>query len=111
MEDYRATWNSAEMQSIRRELLRGRFHDYCLRSSSCPIVRKAEEAQLLPPWQRVLVKGRHVWARFNRETGEVPNRYFYFPVKRAVIRGRRALTQRGYIGKHSRRLWAEWRGR
>ena len=48
MDSYRETWNSPEMQAIRSSLLEGRFHDYCLRSSACPIVRKSNEAGVLP---------------------------------------------------------------
>lgn len=88
MEEYRSAWNSSLMQAIRRELLRGRFHDYCLHSAACPIVRKAEQAKLLPAPQRLLQRGRHWWWRFNRMTGERPNRYLYLPIKRTLLRAR-----------------------
>ena len=48
MESYRETWNSPEVQAIRSSLLQGQFHDYCLRSPACPIVRKSNEAGILP---------------------------------------------------------------
>ena len=86
MEEYGQAWNSPKMQAIRRELLAGRFHDYCLRSTACPIVRKSEQAKLLPPGQRVLMRARHLWWKLNRETGERPNRYVYLPIKRALKR-------------------------
>ena len=95
MEQYGSAWNSPKMQAIRRELLAGRFHDYCLRSTACPIVRKSEEAHLLPADQRWLMRARHIWWRFNRETGERPNRWVYLPVKRALSRLRRATPTTG----------------
>ena len=58
MDSYRETWNSPEMQAIRSSLLEGRFHDYCLRSSACPIVRKSNEAGVLPVQQRALLRAR-----------------------------------------------------
>jgi pyruvate-formate lyase-activating enzyme len=74
MTDYRAAWNGELMQSIRSELLQGRFHDYCLRSTACPIVRKSEAAAVLPTRQRWLMKARHAWWRLNRDTGGWPQR-------------------------------------
>jgi hypothetical protein len=53
MDRYREAWNGPTMQSIRRELLRGRFHGYCHDSPDCPIVKKAAEARELPPRERV----------------------------------------------------------
>ena len=52
MGDYRETWNSRVMQKIRRELLKGRFHQYCLDSPACPILRKSdhvEDSRLVRP--------------------------------------------------------------
>ena len=43
MEGYREAWNSPLLQDIRGQLLQGRFHEYCLRSPACPIVRQAGE--------------------------------------------------------------------
>lgn len=86
MQDYRQAWNSPLMQGIRRELLGGRLHDYCLRSTSCPIVRKWEATAMLPLRQRVLMRARHAWWRLNRDTHDVPNKYVYFPV-RALVAG------------------------
>jgi len=94
MEQYREAWNSTKMQAIRRELVAGRFHDYCLRSTACPIVRKSENAHLLPPGQQWFLRARHLWWRFNRETGERPNRWFYLPLKRAAARIRRHRAHR-----------------
>ncbi len=86
MDEFREAWNSTTMQAIRGELLGGRFHDYCLRSTACPIVRKSEEARLLPPSQRMLMRARHVWWRLNRATGDRPSRYVHLPIKRALKR-------------------------
>ena len=61
MEEYRTAWNSPVMQSIRGELLEGRFHDYCLRSAACPIVRKHQAAHVLPAHQRLYLQARHWW--------------------------------------------------
>jgi pyruvate-formate lyase-activating enzyme len=111
MEDYRSVWNSPAMQAIRGELLRGRFHSYCLHSTSCPIVRKLAETRQLPLHQRLMLRGRHVWGPINRAMGDWPNQFVYFPLKRTALRVQRAATQRGYIRRHSRRLLAKWRGR
>jgi hypothetical protein len=71
-EEHREAWNSPVMQAIRGELLDGRFHDYCLRSRSCPIVRKFDQAKILPFSQRATLKAREYWARLNRRLGGVP---------------------------------------
>ena len=110
MEEYRQTWNSPELQAIRGELLAGRFHSYCMRSLACPIVRKLEQANLLPLRQQALLRGQHVWLRFNRVVNDLPNRYFLFPIKRTGLRIHRAFTQPGYIAKHSRRLLGKYLG-
>jgi hypothetical protein len=110
MEEYRQTWNSPELQAIRRELLAGRFHSYCMRSPACPIVRKLEQANLLPLRQQALLRGQHVWLRFNRVVNDLPNRYFLFPIKRTGLRIHRAFTQPGYVAKHSRRLLGKYLG-
>jgi wyosine [tRNA(Phe)-imidazoG37] synthetase (radical SAM superfamily) len=70
MEDYRKVWNSPEVQAIRGELLQGRFHDYCLKSPACPIVRKSEHAGLLPMHQRARLQGRHWWGQLNHLTDD-----------------------------------------
>jgi hypothetical protein len=41
MDEYREAWNSTLLQEIRRDLVAGTLHAYCLESTSCPIVRKA----------------------------------------------------------------------
>jgi hypothetical protein len=76
MEEYRTAWNSPVMQGIRGELLNGRFHDYCLRSTACPIVRKFDQAKALPFRQRLLLKSRESWARLDRRLGGSLNRWW-----------------------------------
>ncbi len=105
MNEYREAWNSPLMRGIRGELLEGCFHDYCLRSPACPIVRKSEEAATLPFRQRWLLRARHVWWRFNRDTRGLPNRYVYFPVRWTAIRVRRAVTDPSYIPRITARLF------
>ena len=40
MSDWKETWNSAELQEIRRHLSRGELSPYCLESLGCPIVQR-----------------------------------------------------------------------
>jgi sulfatase maturation enzyme AslB (radical SAM superfamily) len=68
MENYREAWNSQVIQDIRLELTAGRFHTYCLQSTSCPIVRRSQQADALPPGQAAYMRARRLWARFNRLT-------------------------------------------
>jgi MoaA/NifB/PqqE/SkfB family radical SAM enzyme len=89
MEEFRTAWNSPLLQDIRRELLHGRFHDYCLKSAACPIVRKNQEAALLPARQRARMAVRRAWTRLNRDTGNWPNEHIYLPLRRAWQRARR----------------------
>jgi sulfatase maturation enzyme AslB (radical SAM superfamily) len=110
MKDYRQAWNSSTMQAIRAELLQGRFHDYCLRSPACPIVRKSEEAATMPLRQRLLMRARHVWWRFNRDTNNLPYRFVYFPFQWTASRLYRALTDPRYSAQHARRVWRKITG-
>jgi len=91
MESYRETWNSPEVQAIRASLLQGQFHDYCLRSPACPIVRKSNEAGILPFRQRALLRARVVWAVVNRRFGAVPNR-IWGPIRRGFHVAHMAVT-------------------
>jgi pyruvate-formate lyase-activating enzyme len=68
MENYREAWNSQVIQDIRSELTAGRFHTYCLQSTSCPIVRRSQQADALPRGQAVYMRARRVWSRVNRMT-------------------------------------------
>jgi pyruvate-formate lyase-activating enzyme len=94
MEEFRTAWNAPLLQDIRRELLHGRFHDYCLKSAACPIVRKNQEAALLPARQRARMAVRRAWTRFNRDTGNWPNDRIYLPLLRAWQRARRVVPAR-----------------
>jgi hypothetical protein len=91
MDEYRETWNSAEVQAIRASLLDGRFHDYCLRSPACPIVRKSDEAGILPRHQRLLLHARAAWSALNRRTWGVPN-MVWRPVRRGISAAHTAVT-------------------
>jgi MoaA/NifB/PqqE/SkfB family radical SAM enzyme len=110
MEEYREAWNSPLMQGIRGELLQGRFHDYCLRSPACPIVRKSEQAHTLPLQQQAVLKARHVWWRLNRDFGNVPNRVWQ-PVKWAVVVARRSVSEPRYVRHHVKRILFKALGR
>ncbi len=111
MNEYREAWNSPLVQEIRSELLKGRFHDYCLHSVACPVVRKAEHAATLPLRQRLLVRARHMWGRLNRDTNNAPRRYVYFPLSWFGVRLRRAATDPSYIAHHAGRLIGKTSGR
>ena len=40
MTEWEKTWNSAQLQEIRRHLSRGKLSPYCLESLGCPIVQR-----------------------------------------------------------------------
>lgn len=77
MHDYREAWNAPLMQAIRSELADGRLHSYCLRSLSCPIVRKSEQSHDLTAGQSAYMRARHLWHRINRATGGRAATYVY----------------------------------
>ncbi len=99
MDQYREVWNSPVVQAIRHDLARGRFHQYCLDSPACPVVRKARQiedrwrasrpaaAGLVGQWRRAL------WA--SQWTG---------------IRLRRTFTDPSYVRHHVRRVWTRLLG-
>jgi len=107
METYRETWNSPEVQAIRASLLQGQFHDYCLRSPACPIVRKSNEAGILPLRQRALLRARLAWAVMNRHSLSVPDRLRTL-VRRGLHAGHMAVTD---PRRFARRLGDVTRGR
>ena len=74
MDAYRETWNSDTVQGIRRELASGRFHEYCLSSEACPIVRKSSHAQALTPPERTFLAFKRLWQRADRVAFGVPGR-------------------------------------
>ncbi|MGE5243129.1 MAG: radical SAM protein [Betaproteobacteria bacterium] len=103
MDQYREAWNGPLVQAIRAELSEGRFHDYCLRSPACPIVRKSVESRSLPVYQLARVRIRRWWAHVDHATGGAAGK-----VQRAVywvaIRAFRAATDPAYVARHARRL-------
>jgi len=76
MDGYREAWNSPLVQAIRGELAQGRFHDYCLRSPACPIVRKAQQAQELPAAQTATLRAREIRTEVDRLTGGSAGRVY-----------------------------------
>ena len=103
MDGYRAAWNSPIIQAIRGELAQGRFHDYCLRSPACPIVRKSQQAHELPAAQAFRLRARQLFARVNRVGRGVPGRLSH-PVRWVGHRLYRAATEPRYVRHHVRRL-------
>jgi len=74
LEDYATAWNSPLVQGIREHLGRGSFHNYCLLSPACPIVRKSEHAHTLPARYRRLWMLWRAWQKLNAWTGGIPRR-------------------------------------
>jgi len=103
MSQHREAWNSPVLQAIRGELAAGRFHDYCLRSPSCPIIRKSEKAHALPASQMFRLRARKLWNRLDRMTGGAWGKA-YRGTKWVAIRAARALTSPSYVGHHAKRL-------
>jgi len=91
MEGYRDAWNSPEVQAIRAELAQGRFHQYCLNSPACPIVRKAHEAAELTPAQTARLETRRLWLKVDRAGQGWPGRIYRLGKRTA----RRALGRPG----------------
>jgi hypothetical protein len=87
MDGYREAWNAPLVQAVRAELAQGRFHDYCLRSPACPIVRKAQQAQELPATQAATLRARELRTEVDRLTGGSAGRVY-----RAGKRVFRAIT-------------------
>jgi len=85
MNGYREAWNSPLLQAIRGELAAGRFHEYCLKSPACPIVRKVSEAGELPSQDTRYVNVRRLWHKANRALGGVPSALLR-PLKGPVVR-------------------------
>lgn len=92
-DDFREAWNGPLLQAIRRDLVAGRFHDYCLRSPACPVVRKADHSARLPFRQRSLIRVRRAWQRLNRVTANVPSRWFGFARRQAARVLRRVCSR------------------
>jgi MoaA/NifB/PqqE/SkfB family radical SAM enzyme len=103
MDGYREVWNSRPLQAIRRALAAGRFHSYCLRSTSCPVVRKWQHRGRLPFLQDALLRARHQWHRFDRVLYGVPGRVAG-PVLWVGVRIGRAVRDPAYLPRHIARL-------
>jgi pyruvate-formate lyase-activating enzyme len=63
MSEFKAAWNGPLMQDIRRELLKGRFHQYCFDSPDCPIVKKSAAGHDLSLGQEAHLASRRWLAR------------------------------------------------
>ena len=103
MDQYRAAWNSDVLRDIRHELAEGRFHDYCVKSVACPIIRKAHEAHALPAGQELMLRVRRVVNRVDRATHGGVGR----TVENLRWVGARlvtAATHPSYVLRHTRRL-------
>jgi hypothetical protein len=108
MGQYRSAWNSPLMQAIRTDLARGRFHDYCLQSPACSIVRKSLEAKTLRPGEALRMRRRHIDALFVRSIWRPLRRRVLDPVRWAgqfaAIRLKRFATDPGYIPRLVKRI-------
>ncbi len=71
---YRDAWNGPIVRAVREQLSQGRFHDYCLLSPACPIVRKSEHAHTLPARHKTLWRLWGAWQTLNAWTGGIPRR-------------------------------------
>jgi len=63
MNEFKDAWNAPLLQDIRRELLAGRFHQYCFDSPDCPIVKKSEAGRDLSATQEAHLLSRRWLAR------------------------------------------------
>jgi MoaA/NifB/PqqE/SkfB family radical SAM enzyme len=103
MDGHAEAWNSPLLQGIRHELAHGRFHDYCLRSPACPIVRKSQQAHELPRGQAFRLKARQLWTRLDRVGGGLPGKVYR--KSRSLLRlAWRAVTEPSKLGYRTRIL-------
>jgi MoaA/NifB/PqqE/SkfB family radical SAM enzyme len=103
MDQYREAWNGPLVRDIRSSLAEGRFHDYCLHSDACPIVRKSVESGALPRRQRARVRIRRWWAHFDRASHGLPARV-HRTIHFVISRGFRSVTNPAYAWRHMGRL-------
>ena len=108
MDQYRSAWNSPLMQAIRTDLAHGRFHDYCLQSPACQIVRKSLEAHDLRFADELRMRRRHVSALFERRVWRPFKRgawhRFTWACQFAAIRVKRLATDPGYVPRLLKRV-------
>jgi len=83
MEDYRKAWSSPTLQALRADLAAGRLHAYCLKSETCPIVRKMIHQRPVRRAGRAARAAKAVWRRFDRLGRGVPGRLLH-PLKRPL---------------------------
>lgn len=104
MQEYREVWNSPTLRGIRHELSQGRFHEYCLDSPSCPIVRKAKTADARDGGSRLRVR-----ARLAERLQPHRDRAIWLG-QWAGIRLRRMLTEPAYWRHHIGRVMSRLPG-
>jgi hypothetical protein len=85
MQDFEDVWNSPLLQAIRAKLLRGDFHQYCLKSPACPIVRKSKHGRNLTILQRGTLGLWRSWHWLNAMTGGAP-RWVWRRIRAARVR-------------------------
>jgi MoaA/NifB/PqqE/SkfB family radical SAM enzyme len=105
MDQYKDVWNSPLLRDIRRDLARGRFHQYCLDSPACPIVRKSQAAHQLPLAHELRKRARRTANRLEPHWRNV-----VWARQWAGIRLRRIFTEPEYVRHHVRRAWHRLRG-
>jgi len=110
MDGHGDAWNSEIIQEIRSELAAGRFHVYCLRSPSCPIVRKDSHAGDLPRSQAIYLRCREFMQRLDRRFFGIPGK-IYRPTKWESMRLWAMVTDSSYLKGHLQRWWNRSRGK
>ena len=102
MDKYQDAWSSPLLQAIRHDLAHGRFHQYCLDSPACPVVRKSRASGTMPSMlgfrKRAIADLEHRWQRV------------IWARQWAGIRLRRILTEPTYVRHHLGRIWQRMRG-
>lgn len=106
MDHWEEVWNSPRLQEIRGELAAGRLHDYCLESTSCPIVQKHLHGGRMPLRQALPLRLERWLHRLDR--GIFGSSGKLYPAVRWVLpRLGRALRDPRYLPRHLVRLWRE----
>jgi hypothetical protein len=92
-------WNSKALESIRADLLRGRFPGYCLDSPACPIVRKHEQARELTGTDAFRLRARHGVSYLYRGITKVR-----WAGQWSRIRLKRIVTEPAYVKAHATKV-------